>query len=63
MMIKLSEEQINQVIHFCKTKSITSAVNFTQSIASMLDHTEDFMRLFFESGYGETLKKLEENDD
>ena len=63
MMIKLSEEQINLLIQFCKTKSVTTAVDFTRSIASMLDYTEDFMRLFFESGYGETLKKLEENDD
>ena len=63
MMIKLSEEQINLLIHFSKTKSVTTAVDFTRSVVAMLDYTEDFMRLFLESGYGETLKKLEENDD
>lgn len=34
--ITLSEEQVNQAIHYDLTKSITSACNLAQSIASMV---------------------------
>ena len=41
LTITLSDEQVNQAIHYGKTKSITSACNLAQSIYSMLEAEED----------------------
>lgn len=41
LTITLSEEQVNQAIHYGKTRSITSACNLAQSIATMVEELED----------------------
>lgn len=59
--LTLSDEQVNQAIHYGKTKSITSACNLTQSIASMLEAVDNLQTLIEASGYDKVLKKLEDN--
>lgn len=61
LTITLSDEQLNQAIHYSKTKSIESACNFTQSVASMLEVIDNLQELIQASGYDKVLKKLEDN--
>ena len=35
--LTLSEEQINQLIHYSQTKSITTACNFVQSLVAQIE--------------------------
>ena len=44
-----------------KPKSITSACNLTQSIASMLEAVDNLQSMIEASGYDKVLKKLEDN--
>ena len=39
--LTLSEEQFNQLIHYSKTKSITTACNFVQSLVAQLEGKKD----------------------
>ena len=61
LTITLSDEQVDQIIHYSKTKSITSACNVVQSLATMFETCEKLYELIEASGYDKVLKKLEDN--
>ena len=61
LTITLSDEQVGQIIHYGKTKSITSACNVVQSLAIMFETCEKLYELIEASGYDNVLKKLDDN--
>ena len=61
LTITISDEQVDQIIHYGKTKSITSACNVVQSLATMFETCENLGELIKASGYDKVLKKLEDN--
>ncbi len=60
LAILLSDEQVSQIIHYGKTKSITTACNVTQSLVDKIMRYKEIYMKYEPSCKDQNLKKLEE---